>query len=273
MSVKSDFILPLLSGAAAGTTVDLTLHPIDTLKTRLQSSAGFWKSGGFRGVYSGILPAAAGSAPSAATFFCTYEVTKKFLINRTPGYMTPVVFMVAASVGEVTTALVRVPFEMVKQRAQANLHLTPYKILRQILQTQGFRGLYQGYFNHISREIPFSLLQFPLWEGFKQLWSYHQGSAVDPWQGAICGAAAGGIAAAATTPFDVAKTRVMLAMKNSAELKFNMWQLLVQIFRQEGFRGLFAGIVPRVTAISMGGFVFFGAYDKSKKLLSPYLVN
>jgi len=52
------------SGAAAGTTVDLTLHPIDTIKTRLQSSAGFWKSGGFRGMYSGILPAAAGSAPS-----------------------------------------------------------------------------------------------------------------------------------------------------------------------------------------------------------------
>ena len=44
--------------------MDLTLHPIDTLKTRLQSNAGFWKSGGFRGVYSGILPAAAGSAPS-----------------------------------------------------------------------------------------------------------------------------------------------------------------------------------------------------------------
>ena len=35
-----------------------------------------------------------------------------------------------------TTALVRVPFEMVKQRAQANLHMTPYKIIRHILQTQ-----------------------------------------------------------------------------------------------------------------------------------------
>lgn len=52
------------SGGVAGTTTDLTLHPLDTLKTRLQSKAGFWKSGGFRGVYSGILPAAAASAPS-----------------------------------------------------------------------------------------------------------------------------------------------------------------------------------------------------------------
>jgi hypothetical protein len=30
------------------------LYPLDTLKTRLQSSQGFIKSGGFRGVYNGL---------------------------------------------------------------------------------------------------------------------------------------------------------------------------------------------------------------------------
>ena len=34
---------------------------------------------------------------------------------------------------------------------------------------------------------------------------------MDPWQGAVCGACAGAVAAALTTPLDVAKTRVMLA--------------------------------------------------------------
>ena len=46
-------------------TVDIVLFPLDTVKTRLQSKSGFRASGGFRGIYSGILPAAAGSAPSA----------------------------------------------------------------------------------------------------------------------------------------------------------------------------------------------------------------
>ena len=32
-----------------------------------------------------------------------------------------------------------------------------------------------------------------------------------PWQGAVCGAVAGGTSAAITTPLDVAKTRRMLA--------------------------------------------------------------
>ena len=38
-----------------------------------------------------------------------------------------------------------------------------------------------------------------------------QGRPVEPWQGAVCGAVAGGFSAAVTTPLDVLKTRIMLA--------------------------------------------------------------
>ena len=60
----------LLSGAAAGVSVDVSLYPIDTLKTRLQSPQGFLKSGGFRGVYKGLSAAASGSAPGMQTCIC-----------------------------------------------------------------------------------------------------------------------------------------------------------------------------------------------------------
>lgn len=44
--------------------MDVALFPLDTLKTRLQSGRGFLKTGGFTGLYKGILPVIAGSAPT-----------------------------------------------------------------------------------------------------------------------------------------------------------------------------------------------------------------
>ena len=52
------------AGGMAGCAVDTALFPLDTLKTRLQSPDGFKRSGGFRGVYSGLGPAVLGSAPT-----------------------------------------------------------------------------------------------------------------------------------------------------------------------------------------------------------------
>jgi solute carrier family 25 (mitochondrial S-adenosylmethionine transporter), member 26 len=44
-------------------TVDLCLYPLDTVKTRMQAPGGFFKSGGFKGIYRGIGAVAIGSVP------------------------------------------------------------------------------------------------------------------------------------------------------------------------------------------------------------------
>merc|ERR1712029_1228813 len=192
----------LLSGAAAGTAVDVSLFPLDTLKTRLQSDHGFWKAGGFRRIYSGIGPAAVGSAPNAALFFVTYEWMKATLpkqlgkANHSLDLSNdPRIHMAAASMGEVAACLIRVPVEIVKQRRQADHTKTAVSI--------------------VLREIPFSLIQFPLWEALKRSWSRKQNKSVDPIQSAACGALAGGVSAGLTCPLDVAKTRIMLAEPGS----------------------------------------------------------
>ena len=61
---RSSDLLICQAGGLAGTAVDVALFPLDTIKTRLQSSRGFWASGGFRRIYAGIIPAASASAPS-----------------------------------------------------------------------------------------------------------------------------------------------------------------------------------------------------------------
>ena len=72
MAVKLD---ALVAGGMAGVSVDIALFPLDTMKTRLQSSQGFFKAGGFRGIYNGLGSAAAGSFPNGTnnllnTFLC-----------------------------------------------------------------------------------------------------------------------------------------------------------------------------------------------------------
>jgi len=59
-SSEPKFHVSLIAGGLAGTTVDVALFPLDTLKTRLQSPQGFFKAGGFRGVYQGMQSVALG---------------------------------------------------------------------------------------------------------------------------------------------------------------------------------------------------------------------
>ncbi|WAR22225.1 SAMC-like protein [Mya arenaria] len=131
------FVSALLAGGAAGTSVDLALFPLDTVKTRLQSAKGFWKAGGFSGIYSGVGAVALGSAPIAALFFVTYEGVKYLAKPRVSPQWEPVVHMIAASAGEVGACLLRVPVEVVKQRAQANRQSSSLNEFKHTLKTEG----------------------------------------------------------------------------------------------------------------------------------------
>ncbi|XP_046840780.1 S-adenosylmethionine mitochondrial carrier protein-like [Xenia sp. Carnegie-2017] len=262
-------ILPLVAGAVAGLSVDVVLFPLDTIKTRFQSSQGFWKAGGFHKLYSGLGSLAVGSTPSAATFFCTYELVKR-MVHADPHATSfnVVVNMVAAGIGELTSNGVRVPFEMVKQRAQANKLLSSVEAFKFTLQEEGFKGFYRGYWSTVFREVPFSFIQYPLWEYLKIKWSKQQKEPIQAWQSAVCGSLSGGVAAALTTPLDVTKTRIMLAEKDSPITKINALKALILIGRDEGIKRLFSGILPRVLWISIGGAIFLGVYDQSKMIIS-----
>jgi solute carrier family 25 S-adenosylmethionine transporter 26 len=260
------FTSSLVSGGCAGIAVDISLFPLDTIKTRLQSSQGFWKAGGFSRIYAGIGPAAVGSAPNAAIFFCTYDSVKKLAKSKGVADGTSL-HMFASSLGEISACLVRVPVEIVKQRRQASVGNSSIGIIRNVLQTEGPRGLYRGYLTTVFREIPFSLIQFPLWEFLKKQVSVKTGSDPSPGQSSLCGAMAGGFAAAVTTPLDVAKTRIMLAPLGSPEASMGIFRMLKHVRAQNGPKGLFAGVVPRTAWITIGGAVFFGMYEKMISIL------
>jgi len=250
----------LVAGGVAGTSADVALFPIDTVKTRLQSAQGFWRSGGFRGIYRGLSAAAAGSAPGSAIFFGSYTLVTGELKRLSPTTPDPIVHMSAATCGGVVAAVVRVPTEVVKQRVQAGLYRHGTEAVAGIVRTEGYGGLWRGYLSTLAREIPFSLVQFPLYEFLKTSYSDVKGAPPKPWEAALVGSVAGAIAAGITTPLDLAKTRIML----SNDPNMGTVTMLRQIYREEGFMRLFSGISPRVTWISIGGFIFFGSFEATK---------
>eukprot|EP00064_Thunnus_orientalis_P013774 superscaffoldBa00002296_g13814 len=152
---RREFVASLVAGGCAGMCVDLTLFPLDTIKTRLQSQQGFYKAGGFRGIYAGVPSAAVGSFPNAAAFFVTYDCTKSLLSAggaMAAPHVAPVTHMLAASLGEIMACLIRVPTEVVKQRTQASPSSTTYHMLLSTLKEEGVRGLYRGYGSTVLRE-------------------------------------------------------------------------------------------------------------------------
>jgi solute carrier family 25 S-adenosylmethionine transporter 26 len=277
------FLNSLIAGGLAGTTVDVALFPIDTIKTRLQAPQGFAKAGGFRGIYNGLGAAAAGSAPGAALFFSTYERMKPNVLHfqkRVLGIENEAVsHMVAASMGEAVACMVRVPTEVVKAKMQtcSSCGSSVSQTVKMVLQEEGgiltniFGGLYRGYGITLLREIPFAMIQFPLYEKLKVKWGESQGYKATPFQAAVCGSVSGGIAAAVTTPLDVIKTRLMLGKDRNGQAYKGGSDILTKIWKEEGAAKLFAGLQPRVMWISIGGFVFLGSYESYRGMLQPML--
>ncbi|KCV70883.1 hypothetical protein H696_01830 [Fonticula alba] len=288
----SPLAISLISGGVAGTCVDIALFPLDTLKTRLQHPLGFQASGGFRGVYAGLGSAVLGSAPSGALFFMTYDLLRRRLA-QVPGFQLeagaaggparPNVLghLVAASLGEVAACLVRVPTDNLKQNIQAAHFASMRDGLAQLARGEGLRrGLFRGYASTIARDVPFTCVQFPLYDWLKRRAAGWRaaglaGGDLRPEEiltgpeMALCGALAGATAAGVSTPLDVAKSRIILhdrgrgtGRAGPARPPPGALRMLWQIYHQEGGRVLFRGVVPRVLWIGVGGSIFLGIYEQ-----------
>ena len=123
----------------------------------------------------------------------------------------------------------------------------------------GLSGVYTGVFATLVRDIPFSMLYFSLYSEVKRsLVTDTTSASLLAVKSFASGVIAGTVAAAATCPFDVVKTRVHAAVTPS-KLGLREWMgrevgqwtgHLQQIVKVEGYGALFRGIVPRCIIIS-----------------------
>ncbi|KAF2857983.1 mitochondrial carrier protein-like protein [Piedraia hortae CBS 480.64] len=314
-----------IAGATAAFTVDLIVYPLDTIKTRLQSpdyAKRFRGSGGinrslFHGVYQGVGSAIIATLPSSGAFFTTYETIQSRLeklnarvSNRIP---QPLIYSLASGCAELVSCAILTPAEVIKQNAQMvdNSNSNRPKTNATLATLKKFRsnpaGLWRGYAALAGRNLPFTALQFPLYERLKaaiKRYRYERGLRTNTITEAglitaFSAGAGGAIAALITTPVDVIKTRIMLAaadesvsskpskrllkdatgaavdaarkpgqaVRNMVQRK-GMLQVAREVMQEMGFRGLFRGGPLRAIWTLVGSGLYLGVYESGKMYLA-----
>lgn len=119
------------------------------------------------------------------------------------------------------------------------------------------------------REIPFSLIQFPLYEFLKKRSRLKNNGELVQLQLMKCGGFAGAISAILTCPIDVVKTRIMTSVNDSqinSNLKNRIIHAIRDIYNTNKYQ-FFSGVHWRTLYISVGGVCFFGTNEYFKSIL------
>ncbi|KAA8904534.1 mitochondrial carrier domain-containing protein [Sphaerosporella brunnea] len=231
----------MMAGGLGGSTGDMLMHSLDTVKTRQQGAPTalkyattpkayrtiFMEEGLFRGLYSGVTPAFMGSLPGTVIFFGTYEYSKRYLIDH--GCPDSLAYLSGGLIGDLFASFVYVPSEVLKTRLQLQgRYNNPFftsgynyrgtlDAARTIVRVEGPAALFYGYKATIMRDLPFSALQFAFYEQFRKWAKVYKGPGNDlglPLEIAT-GAMGGGLAGIITCPLDVVKTRLQTQVRTT----------------------------------------------------------
>ncbi|XP_030451032.1 calcium-dependent mitochondrial ATP-magnesium/phosphate carrier protein 3 [Syzygium oleosum] len=264
----------LKSALAGGLSCALStslMHPVDTIKTRVQASTLSFPDIiaklpqiGVRGVYRGSIPAILGQFSSHGLRTGIFEASKLLLINVAPNLPDIQVQSLASFCSTFLGTAVRIPCEVLKQRLQAGIFDNVGEAIVGTWQHDGPKGFFRGTGATLCREVPFYVAGMGLYAESKKLVQHLLGRELEPWETIVVGALSGGLAAVTTTPFDVIKTRMMTAPQGRP---VSMTMVAFSILRREGPLGLFKGAVPRFFWIAPLGAMNFAGYELARKAM------
>ena len=269
-----------------------------------------------------ILVQVASAVPANAVFFVVYnylqtiaasECVLQFLsVEDTSFYQrTSILFverLIFSAVATLPQNAIKIPAELIKQRAQVQPNENIFYLIEQATTTKkGIMGLYQGGGAQLIREIPYNAIQMATFQLFKEtlLKDTHNfdGSLLGlspAITSAVLGLFAAAIAALLTQPADVIKTRLMTKIENDAENdneehstvsplestlesvvkkdkkdkeRLGIIKTSQQILSEGGWKGFFVGLTPRLILVSLGGMVYFWAAEVATEMFQVSLAK
>lgn len=167
--------------------------------------------------------------------------------------------------------------------AEAPKGSTSVQAFRQLAGTGAGKRLFTGYTALVARNLPFTALQFPVFEHLRMRIGNlrDRGRAKGEIKGLLetglvsggSAGSAGALAAFLTTPSDVVKTRMMLTAGSEEEhkreggkqkAKKDAWTVTREVYHQRGIRGFFRGGLFRSAWTALGSGLYLGTYDVAK---------
>ncbi|CAN8286121.1 unnamed protein product [Cochlearia groenlandica] len=222
---------------------------------------------GFSRLWRGTNASLALAVPTVGIYMPCYDYFRnsmeEFTAEKSPS-LTPYVPLVAGTMARSLACISCYPVELARTRMQAFKGTQRDVKLPGVWKTlvdavnpvkgsnngQNYRMLWTGLGSQLARDVPFSAICWSILEPTRR--SILSFMDEEPGAGSIIGAnftagfIAGAVAAAATCPLDVAKTRRQIEKDADRAMRMTTRQTLAEIWRDGGVRGMFSGAGARV---------------------------
>lgn len=278
--VETKPLSDVLAGALARAASQSTIHPLDTMKVRLQTGLAVFampvsKFGqlvpppgggafnpaelgkGVSGLYRGVVGAASGAGIAIGAYFAVYGAASN-MISQYTDLSTPAVAFVSGAIAAAGSSVVKVPLAVCIRSVQAGVYPNFLSAAKSIVEKAGPRGLFTGYFPTLLEDVPDMAFKFAAYETLRNVHkAVSNGKAPDIHEDFCMGAVSGALAAAATTPLDVIKTNMMC----TAASRPTMVQAAQAVYATGGLSAFFRGIGPRAVSNGINSAVFFCFFE------------
>lgn len=269
----------LLAGVVSGAVTAMLLHPLDTVKVKLQVADGIvnankfpsvsgavrdiWSNEGARGFYRGISPALFGAGAAWGLYFFFYESAKRRLSGERFEKLTPLAHAYAAWESGTAVVFLTNPVWLVKTRMQVEGSkgvggAAPYSSVsgafREIVRTDGFTGLYRGLVPALCLTAH-GVVQFTVYEALKEATPGADGTRLFTF-----GLMSKVLAAILTYPYQVAKARLQQRFAGVPEYN-GLFDCAKKIYHREGTRGFYKGFVANLLRVAPQSAVTLVIYE------------
>jgi len=266
----------VVGGGLTGGINICIVFPTEFVKTQLQLDTGrekkyngsldvvrkTVKERGIRGMYRGITVLLAGTVPTYAVRFGTFDHLKSLNCGMN-GELSPVARLgcgLGAGVAEATLVVTWVETLKVRLISDQRKKVPQYRGLAHaassIIKTEGFGGLYRGLCPTILKQGSNQAIRFSVMDTLRKWYTRgEQDKPVPKPVVAVFGAIAGGCSVLGNTPLDVVKTRMQNGSYGSS------LECARQLALREGVGGFYRGCLPRMNRVCLEVALAFCIYD------------